>query len=250
MTQTLKSPALVLHSIRWSESSKIVHLFTSEKGYLKAIARGALRPKSPFRGNLENLNHIEVIVNIKEGRGLQLISQVSLLNPFSSVRENLEATAIAFAVSELLRAVVHENEASQPLFQFTIRTLEELNSSQTGPVIFLLIRYLLYLSEYLGFGWNLQVCAGCKKVPTKFPLRAEIVNGSIFCPDCVSRTNLKTIPLSSEQWQLLLRLQQESPTATLRPEIPGQPLIDLLLSHLSYHTEQNLQLRSLKLYQR
>jgi DNA repair protein RecO (recombination protein O) len=250
MTQTLKTPALVLHSIRWSESSKIVHLFTSEKGCVKAIARGALRPKSPFRGTLENLNHIEVILAIKEGRGLQLVSQVSLLNPFSNVRENLEATAVAFAVSELLRAVVHENEASQPLFQFTIQILEDLNSPADRPVILLLIRYLLYLSEYLGFGWNLQVCSGCKKTPQKFPLRAEIVNGSVYCPDCVSQTSLKTVPLSFDHWQLLRQLQQASPTTTIKPEIPSQPLIDLLLSHLSYHTEQNLQLNSLKLYQR
>jgi DNA repair protein RecO (recombination protein O) len=236
--------------MRWSESSKIVHLFTSEKGYLKAIARGALRPKSPFRGTLENLNHIEVIVNIKESRGLQLVSQVSLLNPFSNVRENLEATAVAFAICELLRAVVHENEASRPLFLFTIRTLEELNSFGTGPVIFLLIRYLLYLSEYLGFGWNLSVCAECKKIPQKFPLRAEIVNGSVYCPECVSQTNLKTVPLSFDQWQLLQQLQQESVSASIKPEFHSQPLIDLLLSHLSYHTEQKLILRSLKLYHR
>ena len=250
MTQTLKTPAFVLYSIRWSESSKIVHLFTSEKGYVKAIARGALRPKSPFRGTLENLNHIEVILNIKEGRGLQLVSQVSLLNPFSNVRDNLEATAIAFAISELLRAVVHENEASQPLFQFTIRTLEELNASVTSSSILFLIRYLLYLSEFLGFGWNLKVCSSCKKIPQKFPLRAEIVNGSVYCRDCVSQTILKTVPLSSDQWQLLQQLQQASPTTLIKPDIPSQPLIDLLLSHLSYHTEQNLQLKSLKLYQR
>jgi DNA repair protein RecO (recombination protein O) len=250
MQQTLKSPALVLYSMRWSETSKIVHLFTSEKGYLKAIARGALRPKSSFRGTLENLNHIEVILNIKEGRGLQMVNQVSLLDPFSNVRENLEATSVAFAISELLRALVHENEASQPLFQFTIRTLEELNVSATPPPILFLIRYLLYLSEYLGFGWNLGVCNGCKKIPKKFPLRAEIVNGSVYCPDCVSLISLKTVSLSFNQWQLLQQLRQASPTTLQQSDIPSQPLIDLLLSHLNYHTEQNLQLKSLKLYQR
>jgi DNA repair protein RecO (recombination protein O) len=249
MTQIFKTPALVLYGMRWSESSKIVHLFTSEKGYMKAIARGALRPKSPFRGTLENLNHVEVILSIKEGRGLQLISQVSLLNPFSNVRENLEATSVAFAISELLRAVVHENEASQPLFQFTIQTLEDLNSLAARPLILFLIRYLLYLSEYLGFGWNLKVCSGCKKIPQKFPLRAEIVNGSVYCSTCASQTNLKTVPLSAEQWKLLQSLQSASPSAQLPAEFHYLQLIDLLLSHLSYHTEQNLQLKSLKLYQ-
>ena len=59
MTKTIKTEALVIHGMRWSDTSKIIHLFTSEKGYIKLIARGAMKPKSPFRGVLENLNHIE-----------------------------------------------------------------------------------------------------------------------------------------------------------------------------------------------
>lgn len=250
MSQILKTPALVLHGIRWSESSKIVHLFTSEKGYVKAIARGALRPKSPFRGILENLNQVEVILNIKEGRGLQHLSQASLLNSFSRIRENLEATTVAYAICELLRSTVRENEPSQPLFTFTMQLMNELNTSLPAPVFLFLIRYLLHLSEYLGFAWNFHQCGVCKKPPQNFPVRADMVNGSIYCPTCASRVQNKTIPLSSSQWHLLESLHQASPSPPWPTEIAFFPLIDLLLSHLSYHTEQNLQLKSLKLYRR
>lgn len=250
MSQILKTPALVLHGIRWSESSKIVHLFTSERGFVKVIARGALRPKSPFRGILENLNQVEVILNIKEGRGLQHLSQASLLNAFSGIRENLEATAVAYAICELLRSTVRENEPSQPLFQFSIQLLEELNSSLPAPVLLFLIRYLLHLSHFLGFGWNLHQCGVCKKPLQKFPVRADIVNGSIYCPSCAPHVQTKTVPLSSTQWRLLESLHQASPSLPWPTEIAFSPLINLLLSHLSYHTDQNLQLKSLKLYMR
>lgn len=250
MLQILKTPALVLHGIRWSESSKIVHLFTSEKGYVKAIARGALRPKSPFRGILENLNQVEVILNIKEGRGLQHLAQASLLNPFSQIRENLEATAVAYAICELLRSTVRENEPSQTLFNFTVQLLNELNTSLPAPALLFLIRYLLHLSHLLGFAWNLQQCGVCKKPPQNFPLRADIVNGSIYCNSCAPHVQTKTVPLSLQQWRLLKSLHQASPSPPWPTEIAFSPLIDLLLSHLSYHTEQNLQLKSLKLYLR
>ena len=80
MTQTLKTEALVLHGLRWSESSKIIHFFTAERGSIKAIARGVLRPKSSLRGILENLNHVQLIISLKETRSLQIISQTDLIN--------------------------------------------------------------------------------------------------------------------------------------------------------------------------
>ncbi|HQU71220.1 MAG TPA: recombination protein O N-terminal domain-containing protein, partial [Calditrichia bacterium] len=55
MSEVLKTEALILGALRWRESSKIVHLYTRELGAVSVIAKGALRPKSPFRGALEAL---------------------------------------------------------------------------------------------------------------------------------------------------------------------------------------------------
>jgi DNA repair protein RecO (recombination protein O) len=254
MNQSLKTEALVLHSMRWSESSKIIQLFTAERGLLKAIAKGALRPKSQFRGVLENLNHIEIIAGIKETRDLQIISQTEMLNTFSRLREDLEATAVAFSIAELLRKFIHQNEASHPLFRFTIQVLEMLDEPSINHSLIYLIRYVFFLSDYLGFGWNVQGCRNCGKSPDKFPVRTDIVNGSIVCGNCLSHSDIFGFNLSKLQWRLCFRLQQMTPAELpeLIQKIPEdmayRPILDLLISHLNYHTDQSFQLKSLNMF--
>ncbi len=254
MSQILKTEALILHGIRWSETSKIVHLFTGKKGLIKAIARGAMRPKSPFRGTIENLNHIEVILAIKETRGLQIISQAALINVFSNIRENLEATAVAFSIAELLRELIHYNEDAQALFNYTIEIFSLLNQTKTRHDIIFLYDFILFLSEYLGFGWNFTECRSCKKIPDKFPIKADAINASIYCHNCALKVSQKTFDLQRAQWKLLSQIQQTPPKNLLSflqiipADLNYHPLLDLLLSHLNYHTEQTLQLKSLKMY--
>src|SRR2546427_155888 len=47
------TPAVVLQTYRYSETSKVVRLATRELGVQSAIAKGALRPKSRFGAGLE-----------------------------------------------------------------------------------------------------------------------------------------------------------------------------------------------------
>src|SRR5207249_7232337 len=50
------TPAVVLQTYRYSETSKVVRLATRELGVQSAIAKGALRPKSRFGAGLELLS--------------------------------------------------------------------------------------------------------------------------------------------------------------------------------------------------
>lgn len=254
MAQQLKTEALVIQNIRWSESSKIVHLFTEGKGYVKAIARGAMRPRSPFRGLLENLNYIEVVLSLKEGRGLQIISQATLLDGFGNVREDLNATAVGYAILELIKATIHYNEAARPLFRYTVELLESLNKFHPPRPLYYLLHFLFRLSDYLGFGWNLSACRICQKRPHKFPVVVDLENGAIICPDCLPENFIPGSPLTKERWMFLRTLHSVPPLelGALERLVPAdlnyQSLLDVLLAHLNYHTDQTVQLKSLKMY--
>src|SRR6266700_4162500 len=50
------TPAVVLQTYRYSETSKVVRLATRDLGVQSAIAKGALRPKSRFGAGLELLS--------------------------------------------------------------------------------------------------------------------------------------------------------------------------------------------------
>jgi DNA repair protein RecO len=254
VSEIVKTEALVVHGMRWKDTSKIVHLFTADKGYVKVIAKGALRSKSEFRGVLENLNHIEAIFSIKESRGLQVISHASLISAFGNIRENLDNVAVSFAMLELIRSLIHFNESAQLLFEQTIHILTamDLAVEKMSPIIFLQ-QFLIILSEYLGFGWTFDVCGKCETAPTKFPLGVDVANGAIVCPECRPPGSLP-FKLNEQEWKLLKDLQTTKAenlkaAKNLRySQKASQRLTEILLAHLNYHTEQSLQLKSLKMY--
>jgi DNA repair protein RecO (recombination protein O) len=254
MKQTIKTGALVVYGSRWSETSKIIHFFTEERGYIKAIAHGALRPKSPFQGVLENLNQVEIILSLKEGRGLQIVTQVDLIDSFGKIRDNLDAMAVSYAILELIRSMVHFHEPAHRLFGFTVSILKSLNRQPEKHVLIYLFSYLFFLSDYLGFGWDLASCKVCGKDPEKFPLKADVENGSVICAGCSPATVKGRFTLSQEQWFFLWRLQETEPeqlpdlVRDMLPDVMYQPLLDMLLAHINYHTEQTVQLKSLKMY--
>ncbi len=254
MTDIIKTNAIVIHSIRWSDTSKIVHLFTEEKGYMKAIAKGALRAKSQFRGVLENLNHVEIVISLKESRGLQIVSQASLNHSYSAIRGDLDATISALSMLELIKQLVHYNEQAQNLFRYLTNLLAVLNTAPTEKPLIYLVHFLIYLSEYLGFGWNLSHCRVCEKLPQHFPLKTDVVYGAVICAKCARTNHYQSTKLTQDQWKILKDLGNLSPeklpeyVRDLSSEIRIQMILDVLLAHLNYHTEQTLQLRSLKMY--
>ena len=63
-----KDEGVVLSSTRRGESSKLVTFLGRESGKMRLLAKGAMSPKSPFRGSLEPGSYVEVLFYYKEAR--------------------------------------------------------------------------------------------------------------------------------------------------------------------------------------
>jgi DNA repair protein RecO (recombination protein O) len=66
------SPAYVLHSHDWSESSLILDLFTRDHGRVVAVAKGAKRPHSQLRSVLLPFQRIDVGFGAKQGPDVEV----------------------------------------------------------------------------------------------------------------------------------------------------------------------------------
>lgn len=253
MSEIFKTDAIVLRSSRWSESSKIVHLLTPDKGYIKVIAKGAFQQKSPFRGTLETLNLVEIVVSLKESRGLQLITSASLQNSFQKIRADLEKTAIAFSIIELIQQLLRTHEPLQEFFEYTTLALSRLNISPSSDLRIYLWHFMLNLSRSLGFGWDFNQCVACGSFPTAPFVFLDYENGGIICQKCFAGHQANTLKIETQQWQFLKMLSEtgvenleDSPYA-----VPGQKSTDyatVLIKHLSFHTDTTIELKSLKWY--
>jgi len=249
MAELLKTEAIVLSAIRWRESSKIVHLYSRELGSVRIIAKGALRPKSPFRGVLETMNHIEVILSQKSTRSLQILTSASLTHSFLPIREDLEKTAVAFSILELLSSLFSMHEPVENFFDYLIVLLEQIERNNSGQNLPFLWHLLFRTSHVLGFSWNIETCLRCDEPVKSGPVAIDSANSGFRCGNCAGFSNASKQALSLDEWQSLQTfLNNAVPNSDRLPVFKADWLSYALLRQLSIHTDINLELKSLKWY--
>ncbi|HKJ47221.1 MAG TPA: DNA repair protein RecO [Balneolales bacterium] len=154
----IETPAIVLRSIDYHETSKIVTLLTKKQGKIAVIAKGAKRPKSKFAGLLETGNVIDVIYYYKGSRSVQTLSEAEYRIKTFKLRYNFEKMAITSASIEMIYQLLHENEVNEPMYDLGENLLQWLNDTDKN--VRNLFPYIqLRLAEIMGVGIHLDVAS-------------------------------------------------------------------------------------------
>lgn len=153
--------AIILKTMRYGESSRILTIYSREFGKLSVVAKGARDSKNRMGSATQCFNHVQCVIYRKPSRDLHLLSQCDLVVPYYRVAEDLDRLEAAMAVIELVNAVSQGEEKNEPLFFLLRQTLEIINAAtknSQNALCFFEIR----LSDILGFKPHFVTCLGCK----------------------------------------------------------------------------------------
>jgi len=169
---------IVLRSFPFGEADKVIVLLSPNHGKLRTVAKGIRKTKSRFGGRLETFSHVDLV--LYEGRNLDTITQVELIEAFPSLRGDLDRVMAAGAMVEVADAVAQENEGSVRLFLLLQRGLRALDAGPAHPD--LISAYLLKAAEIIGVAPALDRCAGCGTSAglSRFSFDA----GGVLCEQC------------------------------------------------------------------
>jgi len=156
----IKTEAVILKTMKYRDTSKIVTFYTKEYGKLKGIAKGARTAKNKFGSALEPMTLSKLVVYKKEHRDLHLISQCDAIDSFKHLTEDLDRMTTAMAVIELMNQVTHQEERNPALFALLGETLSALNSSFKNYPSYLQA-FRLRLAMLFGYAPNFEVCGEC-----------------------------------------------------------------------------------------
>lgn len=171
---------IVLRSYPFGESHKVVVLVSASRGKLRTVAKGVRKTKSRFGGRLEPFTHVELV--LYEGRDLDTITQVEVIDGYPLLRLDLDAVAAASTMAEVIDLAAHEEEPSAGLFLAFRRGLASLEAGERGPDV--LTGFLLGVLDALGFSPALAECASCGRPPGgKFSFAAGGAVCSICAPE-------------------------------------------------------------------
>ena len=179
-----KVKGIIISESNYSETSKLLNIFTKEYGIIGVIAKGAKRLKSPLRSVTSKLTYGYFQINYKEGKLSNLIV-ADVINPFNEIKQDLTKISYASYLLELTSQVVKQTSVKDifDLLESSLIKIEEGFDS----VIITNILELKYL-EYLGIKPELNSCSSCGSTKV---LTVSTSKGGFVCVNC--HTNEKVV---------------------------------------------------------
>lgn len=146
------SKAIIIRTVKYSETSVIAKLYTRQFGMQSYMIRGVRTSKnSPVKpAQLLYLNLLEIVAYHKQNTELQNIKEIRCTPPLSTLHTDFIKTAIAMFMAELLHKCIVEEEPNEVLFDFVQECIIQLDETTTNTALFP-AWFMIHLSRYLGF---------------------------------------------------------------------------------------------------
>ena len=222
MTQerALRTDAIILSRTDFGEADRLLTLLTPRHGKLRAVAKGARKPTTRKSGHVELYARSDMLLH--RGRELWIVSQAEMTEGYLELREDLNRTAYASYVVELVdRFSSDEDEAeSEALFTLLDAALRALCADSDLRTV---ARFFeMRLLDAVGFRPDLAHCAFCGEAIQPQDQFFSIREGGVVCPTCGARHDQLT-PVSLNALHALRVIQREN-----WARVRGLTLTDLL----------------------
>ena len=203
-----KTLAIVLRTLDYGESDRIITFYTADFGKVTGIAKGARRSSRRFVNALEPFSSSQILFSRKGYDTLALINACDIINHHPDIREDLGKTLIASSMVELIDQFTMEGKENAKLFTMLhdFLALLDVGKGREG----LLHVFALKLLMLTGYEPVLDHCLLCKTPLSRGggePYRFSPGGGGIMCKSCygstpdavpVSLGTLKTLLLGKE----------------------------------------------------
>lgn len=169
---TESATGLILRTRLLTETSLIVHWLTSELGRLATVAKGARRPKSPFRGKLDLFYAADFSFQRSRRSELHPLREVSLRDPNETLRKDLGYLQQAAYCATLIEQTTETETPIPAIFALMTGFLKYL--PQHPLQLLNIFAFEMKLLHELGQSpdlKNTQLTPGARKILTEFTIR-------------------------------------------------------------------------------
>ncbi|MCA1039081.1 DNA repair protein RecO [Bacillus infantis] len=176
-----KCEGIVLRTVNYGESNKIVTLYTREWGKVGVMARGAKKPNSRLSAVTQPFTYGYFLV--QRSSGLGLMQQGEMVSSMRSIREDIFLTAYASYIVDLTDKTVEEKKPNPFHFELLHQTLNYMNEGY-DPEIMVNI-YEMKMLNPLGLYPVLDKCSVCGSTDGHFSF--SIREGGLLCHRCLEK---------------------------------------------------------------
>ncbi len=181
MNKEIKFNGIVLNSKDYKDYDKVITVFSPEIGKSQFLLKGCKRPKAKLRYASQPFFYGEFVS--VEGKGYDVITQVSAKNNFFNITANYEAYVDACSVLKSVNmSCLSQN--SERLFLLLISYLIVLDQNLDKSDL-LACKFCIELLKLTGFEINLDICQECGQ-NLNDNIYYNINQNSMVCENCRS----------------------------------------------------------------
>ncbi len=146
-----KTEGIVLHYIKYGETSIIAHVYTRDFGKQSYLVQGVRKRKAKLSRNIfYPLMTINMEVYHKDKRELQRIKEADPAFYFNTIPFDIKKSTIAVFIAEILYRSLKEETSNNTLFDFLKNAIQILDTKNDRFTLFHHL-FLVQLTKYLGF---------------------------------------------------------------------------------------------------
>lgn len=236
----IRTEAIVLRSLEYGETSRIVTLYTRHRGKVAVMARGARARKSRFGSTLQPMSYIQVVYYYKPTRDLQTLSESSHVRPFNDIGRNLEKMTVGLRIVEVASSLLEE-EQNPEIFALLLQVLTALNDAPSASRN-LLPFFQMKLAVALGFepGFTRASVAG---LPDEGGV-LSLDTGAIFSGEAMVPSGRRASRAALRAFAICTRAEAGPALALNLSDAERSEVASLIESYYRHHLGASYPLRS------
>jgi DNA repair protein RecO (recombination protein O) len=147
----VSTEGIVLHFIKYRESSVISTIYTREFGRQSFLINAARSKKSKNKASLlQPLFLVDLVAYQKQNRDLSRVKELRSNQPYQNIAFDIAKSTQVIFLAEVLYRAINEQESFPEMFDFMKSALLYFDLMEDGSSNFHLF-FLFRLTEYLGF---------------------------------------------------------------------------------------------------
>jgi len=178
---TIKAEGIVLKSVDFRETSRIVTFFTREHGKVTGILKGIRKDHKKFGSNVDQFSVNDIVYYPTRSSEIHLISHCDLKQYFLPIRQELKRSLAAAYALELVNKIMPPEDKNLKVYALLLDFLETLEAY--ADVNQLVHMFQIKTLLFSGFRPHLDNCIKCKK-PIDRRARFSLKEGGLICAHC------------------------------------------------------------------
>jgi DNA repair protein RecO (recombination protein O) len=230
---------IVIRSMDYGESNKIITIFTRDAGKVGIMVRGAKKMNSRHSAITQLFTYGEFVF-FKSGSQMGTLNHADILTSHHRLRADLMLTAYCAYMAEMVDRIGIDNEPNPYIYEQLRAALAGVEEGKDPQVITHFFEMKMLIQA--GYAPNFDQCSLCGEA-TNHPL-LNIQLGGMICDHCVS-DHTQLIPITDSLLKLLRLLVRVDLNRLGKVEVkPDTKQLLKKVMRAFFHTHIGIQFRS------